>query len=253
MITQIRKTISKLHFVAPVAMHFLLTSCSNDIVSPQNNIQAGHTVSSAAKVQFSGEELFRGIFFTQGIVSSKVPILSETINSFSNSVKTNTETKAKNAFYNEMVSGISVSDETYLPRLQKAVASGDPFLIRSILQEGGVLLQKVGLASPKYGRYFSQASTVASKIDLSKFDTSTPKGREALATEIKGSSNKAIDAAGPIEIETYVVAVVAIAVYILVVSVVAIRPQGDTVMAEDLANEQLIEQIVTNLSPGYSK
>lgn len=254
MITKIREVVSKLHFIAPVAGHFLLVSCNSDAVMPKASAPASTISADAPMAKFSGEDLFKGIFLFQGPVAKKLPILAETLDSYKAKASETAETAETKAFAADMIQGIKTLDNTYFGRLKDAIASQEPFLIRSVLQEGTVLLKKAGVASEKYGTLFTQASAALEKVDVSKFDTSTPQGRDALAVAVKGEMGLDQSKILPdwVAVETAVVAVVAVGVYILLVLVVAIRPNED-MWTTGLENEQLVAQIVENISPNYNK
>lgn len=246
MITKVRETVSNLRFIAPVAAHFLLVSCNSDIVAPKGAPQAQSTTKAASVESFSGEDLFRGIFLFQGPVAERLPILAETMHAYgANSAEAGNEEATE--FSNEIVKTIYKLDESYFGRLKKAIDSKEPFVVQSALQEGMVLFQKAGQASEKYGASFTAAAEAYKSLDLEKYDTTTPEGREQLSKEIKSTVGDQLRRPSWLYVETAVVAVVAIGVYILVVLVIVAR-QDKNLWGDGLESEQFVAQIIENLA-----
>ncbi|PJJ48052.1 hypothetical protein [Hymenobacter chitinivorans] len=246
MITKVRETVSNLRFIAPVAAHFLLVSCNSDVVAPKGAPRTETSTKAATSVSFSGEDLFRGIFLFQGPVAERLPILAETLHAYGANSEADGNEEAKE-FSNEMVQSVNKLDETYFARLKKAVDSKDPFIVHSALEEGMVLFQKAGQASEKYGPTFAAAAKAYESLDLSKYDTTTPEGREQLSTDIKNNMGDQLRRPSWLYIETAVVAVVAIGVYILVVFVIVAR-QDKNLWGDGLESEQFVAQIIENLA-----
>ena len=98
------------------------------------NFSQAQSVSVPTK--YSGEELFKGIFFAQGEVAKELdPVFSDKLLEAGNQPEV-----VKIA--NDMVEKIKQADNSYFDSLQKAVDSKDPLLIQSKLDIGADLIIK---------------------------------------------------------------------------------------------------------------
>lgn len=123
---------------AVMALSILFVSCSTN----EDTAAAGSAQQTAVSKQYSGEDLFRGIFFSEGVVASKLSNYGKF-----EDVKGQLNAEQKKellTLQNELISYISKNDPTYFSKFQKSINSGNPVVIRAAIAESkGTLKQAV--------------------------------------------------------------------------------------------------------------
>ncbi|HVI47778.1 MAG TPA: hypothetical protein VM802_23100 [Chitinophaga sp.] len=129
--------------------------------------------------QYSGKELFRGIFFSQGEISQRIPSMQPTLAKWD---KYPAATKKMyQAFYDDMIANIEKNDPGYFEAFKKKIATRNYTNVAEAMVEGGRAIFEAGLRSPKYNPFFSSIEEMAKSGDINRFDLRTPDGKQALA------------------------------------------------------------------------
>jgi len=232
---------------------FMLVSCNKDVVSPTNmaNRQKAHEIVNANVVQFSGEELFRGIFLMQGEVALRLPAINATLESYGIAHASIDQTEDSRHFADEIVHGVAEQSPDYFQRLQKSVSSGDFYAVQAALREGHVLMTRAGEASPTYGSYFTRSVEAAKQVDLSKYDTSTPQGRHDLVAAVRAAAatvdpiTKDDAARGNwFKVDTWLFCWGFVAIGIIFVIVLCARDSQGEIYGDGLENEEFVGQVI---------
>jgi hypothetical protein len=176
-ITFFQKKILNAWFAIPLLCLFIFISCTpkSESVSPSIN--------------YTGEELFRGIFFIQGEVARKIEIFKPY---FADQNKVNSIDRDE--LSDEIVKGIKMGYPSFFDDFESVLKSKDFNKIQYTLSNAGKLIQVVGNNSPKYKKYFKMVEKVVEDIDVSKYDLNNPNDKLKLQKDIlkKMEDNKEV-------------------------------------------------------------
>lgn len=217
---KVRKFISKWQVMMPFVFIFIFVSCYNDD-------------EPIAKKEYSGEELFRGIFFLEGEVAQSLESLKPNLDEMETTLKTNPEAKASYGdFANEIMSQINRLDPEFLDNFKSQIESDNYYSIELALGNGSRMIKAAGFASEKYSGIFKLASDVQEKnIDFNSeefenLDLNNPEDIEKFKSLLK--TNYQID----LDDENYQVACIpAIMICYAIAGVVSIAALAYTALA----------------------
>lgn len=194
-----------------------LVGCQTNLlqeVLPQNTNATSGRLEQTVK-SYSGEELFRGIFFLQGEVANKLPSLY----SIQTEVKDANIKAQKLLLADEIIEGIKKIDSNFLSWFKVEIESDDYNRIEDALKKGSEIYLKAGLTTEHFGSLFSKMATVAQSIDVSKYNLKTAKGLEQLQDDMKEGLGRGDSSIDDGDICLVVAAVVAVAVWEVVAAV----------------------------------
>jgi len=219
---KIRKVISKWQIILPMVCVFIFFSCFND------------DQTAIVKKEYSGEELFRGLFFLEGEVAQRLESLKPNLDEMATAVKANAEIqKSYNDFTNEIMKQIKILDPDFLKNFKKQIHSDNYYSIELALGNGSRMIQAAGFASEKYSGLFRLASDVQEKqvdftsAELAHLDLNNPEDREKFQSILK--ENYAID----VDDEKYIAAcipAVGFCIYYAIAGVVSIAAFSHTAL-----------------------
>ncbi|MDA1477340.1 sporulation delaying protein family toxin [Bacillus changyiensis] len=110
-----------------MALIFVFGLSSANLITTKAKVNENHT-------NYSGEELFKGLFLGQGEVAKRIPELPE---------KKEINTKEAKDFGNELTEMIKKKDEKYFDELKESVYANNPKKISNMLEKGANLITSV--------------------------------------------------------------------------------------------------------------
>ncbi|MDJ1473277.1 hypothetical protein QNI19_32795 [Cytophagaceae bacterium DM2B3-1] len=157
MINFIHKYVLKSYVIFPLLSIFIFASCST---------------SNAEEISrdYSGEELFKGIFFLQGDSASQLESLQPQLAKRKAMYATYPEMqKAYAEFSDEIISQIKKIEPSYFKQFKAQIQTKNLYKIQLALTNGAKMIKLGGLASEKYNGIFR----LADQLDEKKVDLST--------------------------------------------------------------------------------
>lgn len=138
------------------------------------------------KTEYSGEELFRGLFFLEGEVAKKIPFFDPIISYYENSIKENPNLAVeKSRQVNKTVQKVNEINPYFFDQLKKEIESKDFNRVRKILEKGalmckaGIVINELYSSHEKEIKEFFSKNTNTydfnSEKDMQKFLTDTEK------------------------------------------------------------------------------
>lgn len=204
--------ISKWQVILPIIMVFLVVSCypgEDELV----------------KKDYTGEELFRGIFFLQGEVAKSLETLRPHIDRKVESEKLSPENRSFHIeFVNEIITQIKSLDPSYFNNFRSQVQSENYYSIELALANGTQMIKAAGYKSEKLSATFKLMDEIQEKqVDfgsekIKNLDFENKEDVETFKSILR--QDYAID----IDDEQYVVAcapVLAVCLFVVVVGAVA--------------------------------
>jgi hypothetical protein len=156
----------------------IFSSCNSGVVS-QESLTIGETK------KYTGEELFRGIFFMQGEVAKSIPMYEDMLVSLG---KDKTSEEDINKFSNEIIGYMKVLDPNFFVEFQRGIESKNPYQIRETLNIGIVFLVKTMRNIPQYRILIEESIALAGKIDYKSFiDANGKLDRNKLNKELQNA------------------------------------------------------------------
>ncbi|UGU15381.1 hypothetical protein LS482_17070 [Sinomicrobium kalidii] len=129
---------------------------------------------------YSGEDLFRGVYFLQGEAAHRIKSYEDAILKIN---ELDNEAQATlNDFYDDLIQEIKKIDPGYFDTFKEQMTSNNVYAIEHQLEEGREMLTKAGLQSEKYKKVFEYTRKVSSDMKLQNIDFRSEKGIK----EIKG-------------------------------------------------------------------
>jgi len=188
MLKRIRSSTSPAVLALMLAGTSLTTSCSKDgTVAP--------ATAPAQEQQFTGQDLFKGLFFLEGPVARKLPYLDAYVSMLDKERQRDPGLAArKTAHVNELMQTVVRLEPGYLADLKAAVASKDFGRIDQALLHGAQLVEAATLLSldADQQQQYQQAKTVLAQMDLSKYnfrdDADIRKFTAAAKAQLAGSN-----------------------------------------------------------------
>ncbi|MED1904146.1 sporulation delaying protein family toxin [Bacillus thuringiensis] len=187
----------------------------------QGSMQAKAAVTEASVKVFSGEELFKGLFFGQGKVAEKLPDF------YSKELRKATNTPEMEKQANDLVGKVKEKDAAYLVELEAAVYSNNPQKIEKALNKGGEILTDI------------TKDMGVSSDSLEAAEDGTGTGRCAVLGLVA-----IYYAAVVAQVAAGAVYVAGAAVYL---ATAAVNTWGRSMNGDNLSNDQLVHDIVVNL------
>lgn len=147
-----RKASTKSFVIVPLIFSLLIfsTSCQQS--------------SERMKISYSGEELFRGIFFMQGAVSNRISVFNKIKKEFPFENDADAM-KQYNDIVSEVMLVIKNESGDFLNQFKIAIESGDHFEVENILERGTKLLYASLFKSPTVAEYYQEALNLSKTIN----------------------------------------------------------------------------------------
>lgn len=165
-------------FVSLLVLLFAFVSCNRD-----NDI-------SKERFDFTGEEIFKGIFFQEGNFVDRVQSLSD-INKNAMVLSSEME-KDKQLLINDIISNIKNTNPYFFENFKKEIESADYVKIENAINNGAEELLKGLLKSEKYGSFIREALILTEKIDFSTFDLNNENDLKKVQQYFTDELNQAI-------------------------------------------------------------
>jgi hypothetical protein len=159
------------------------TNVMQEIMPQSRNISGGRTEETIRS--YSGEELFRGIFFFQGIVSEKVAMYSQIT-----SLLKNADAKvlaARNEIANDIFNDCQKLYPEYLVELENSVKTKNFYAIEQCLYKGNKILEILILQNPKYSEQIKFAKAKVESLDLKNYDLENQESRNKFLQDLNKS------------------------------------------------------------------
>lgn len=153
----VRKNIKFLSLFMLTLIMFL--SCTRDNIHPEKY----------DAVDFTGKELFKGIYFASGAVAKATPSIR---NSYSYYELSKTDATKKQNFelrMNEILSEIEKQNPDYFEEFKREIQTKNQLIIESALKEGSQLLFETAIRLYLTNEQESQMNSMISKINIEDF------------------------------------------------------------------------------------
>lgn len=193
-------------------------------------VSCAKQVNDMNKPQYTGEALFRGIFFFQGDIPSKISSFSR-IKEGLDKMGPLKKIEEDN-FIDKMVQKVKIMNPNYFEELSAAVESKDNYAIDESMKTGAKLIQVALANTDEYKAYLNIPNDAFASIDFSKYNLSKQTDLNALLLDISGK----LKAFSKTENGTNLVCVVVVVVVALAVwDALAVVNYGAVVNAAALA------------------
>ena len=149
-------------------LSLILTGCSSNEDTPETQGTQSIMFKSATS-QYSGIEIFKGLYFMEGAFAKAIPALAE---QQANLPVLTPEQQAKfGDFQNEIIALIAAEDPYYFDDFKKSMQSQDLYQLRDSYAAGISKIRSIGLTSQNLKSFFSFANLFESKqVDLDRAD-----------------------------------------------------------------------------------
>lgn len=165
------RNLIKATVVVPVFAFLISYGCQNN-----------ETEEQPIQLNYSGEEIFRGIFFSEGDLPNQIDALKSDHEKSEVSMATNKNLKEfKLDFSNEIVKSIKVLDPMFFSQFKKQMESKNYYGIQLAMANATKMI-KAGGYNSKYSGYFKLSDKLESKkadltsIEFKNIDVNTPEG-----------------------------------------------------------------------------
>lgn len=142
-----------------------------------------------SKPIYSGEDLYRGLFFSEGDVSKKLANVNPNYIDLSEFYKNESERKASDDFKNKLVASINTKFPDFFAEFKTKIESGNPLHIQQALNYASGVNQEVLASLPEYQiavQNLEQAKSILGDVDFNQFiDENNKIDREGLEQFIK--------------------------------------------------------------------
>lgn len=146
--------------ILPLCLLILFVTTSVQATPVVNNIFDD----ADAVTQYSGTDIFRGIYFSQGPVADRIPALKAfDLNRF---VKDDSQRKAAEDFQNQAMDKVEREHGDFLVQLENAVASKNNYKIRDAISQGNEIL--LNITSELTGQERDAQKEAALKAEIAK-------------------------------------------------------------------------------------
>ena len=95
-----------------------------------------------AKHRYSGEEMFRGLFFVEGRYAEAIPELQSLQLSYSKKIAKPADVKVVSQFRSQIIHYVQAQQPRYFDNLQMAFESGNPTKVQAALESGRAITAK---------------------------------------------------------------------------------------------------------------
>ncbi|TGE29606.1 hypothetical protein [Hymenobacter metallicola] len=147
----------------------LLSSCAKDELTVPET-----AVATTKAEDYTGEELYRGIFFFEGEVAAKIPAFDSYRATIRKTEAQHPEmTAVRQRNIDAMVQAARSLDPTYFAKLKQAIQSQDFQQIRQVIKQGSTLNEAItlnSLTSPTQKQVYQRRKQVLQKLDMSRYD-----------------------------------------------------------------------------------
>ncbi|PJJ59216.1 hypothetical protein [Hymenobacter chitinivorans] len=171
----------------------LMMSCSKEQVQPAATPVAASTEASA---QYTGEELFQGIFLMQGRVAAQLPYFAPFRSALDKTLRQHPEQQQKRQQTTQRITQlVKQQNPGYFAELQAAVASQNFSRIEETLRKGAALHKTATLSLSSSAQHRHQAELLK-QLDLSKYDLRKQADVERYLSDAKDLGDHAATEAG---------------------------------------------------------
>lgn len=127
-----------------------------------------YTLKSATNTSYTGEDMFKGIFFFEGDLAYKIDFLKNFKQSWESNISSidYTEKVKFQNFTDKTVSEIKKVDPYFFEYFEYNMKSGNPLMVKEALYRGGDLLTYVFYDDPTYSQLITATIDSSEKIDL---------------------------------------------------------------------------------------
>jgi len=170
-------------FIAFLSLIFLISSCTTDNTISDNSFEnlQNNDKSDVLSSNYTGEELFRGIFQLEGEIPGKIEALASTHMTVSRILKENDAEEVFKEYNDRMVSFITEENPILFEDLEVAVRSRDADELSNAVQN----LTDIMLAFVVTEEIKSSPEELASMFDFGKYDLTESSDIELFIADAK--------------------------------------------------------------------
>jgi SdpC family antimicrobial peptide len=144
------------------------TSCTKESLTP-NGVSNSTTSSNSKFDDYTGEELFEGVFFAQGKVAEEIPSIRNSASYFQvREISSNLEKNSTGVGLEEIMNKVNENNPNYYSELEASVSSGDHLLISEKLQEGAEHMHSAVVELYLTNSDETELNEILASIDLDK-------------------------------------------------------------------------------------
>lgn len=231
---------------------FIFVNCSQQDDNINTSNKDNNSILQRSGKIYSGEELFKSIFFGQGEFAKNISLYNDVVKEFEEGKLNDSDFKLR---FNNFVKKVNEYNPNFFKNFQQNIYSGDPLIVQNALKTGSIeIYNNLSIISPELTNAISslESDPKLKEILDKNADTLTPEEQNYLNTQFE-SYMKQLIPCGP----TVCVAYFALAIHNTVGATVNIGiylaikfwgPKLDSAKMsssdDDLKNEILINDIV---------
>lgn len=152
-----------------LALTIILSSCSNgyeDVELGSNNENIKSNTTFARTTTYTGEELFRGIYFGANI---DLPLKHVTeLNNYRKTLSAELNSQL-DTYANLVVTKIKSNDKDFFENFKNKITSNDHYIIESVLDESATMLNSIVYDIPEIRDELLLTERIAGEVDLTMF------------------------------------------------------------------------------------
>ena len=171
LITSFRNFCTKWYFMLPLIVVFIAFSCQqSESITPDPKKMAAKN--------FSGEEVFRGIFFYQGDIVENFPSIQKNRETIQTTFNTNLEAEqVYQEFTDQIIEKIKVIDPNYFEEFKTKISTKNLYQIEEILESAKYIIKDAGYLTDYKNIFELSDELEAKKVVINKdmFDPSAAK------------------------------------------------------------------------------
>lgn len=153
---KIRMFASKMTVLIPVILTFIVSSCFQKEDLPSANLPT--------EENYSGEELFRGIFFLQGRVAQELNGLQQNLEQIEATMSLDENSRISyGEFSDEIINEINEIDPEFFEKFHTQLKSDNYYVIELALDNSRNMIMAAGLKSDKYSGLFKLVQETKNK------------------------------------------------------------------------------------------
>lgn len=123
------------------------------------------------KREYTGEEMFRSIYFLEGDFVSEIRTLSALKDNVSSYSLTPSQMAARQEMNDDLIKQINKLDPAFFERFKTQLASDNMYSLKFALTNGSKMMQAAGYASPKFSYVFKLSDKIKEKgVDMNRED-----------------------------------------------------------------------------------
>lgn len=176
--------------IAVLLLAFLNLSCNqDDFVENQAQSNSSDNLFAKSNTDYSGEEIFKGVFFFQGEIPKNIDAFQDILINMNNRQDSKEIEKELNSLADEIITYINDNDPVYFDKLKEVIKSNDYFSVQEYMNYTGVLIEQAIILNEKYGgQYLGYKQLFESEKfanELENIDFTNPESEQAYKNLLK--------------------------------------------------------------------